>query len=196
VPVFDVSPKDVSAFMYSISVSSFRGWSMVPLLTHSKLFKYISMRKLTAIDNLTIVVILGSVIYYLARKDDFMRFFATIKNCFVEYANFSDRASRSEFWLFSLFILIVSVILNIIDARIAGVPFLVYDNPFASLGTIFSLAIIVPSFSVTARRFHDINRSGWWMLLSLTIIGIIPLIYWSYKKGDEGENQFGFRPMV
>ncbi len=54
----------------------------------------------------------------------------------------------------------------------------------------FYLLTLVPSISVSVRRLHDINRTGWWLLISLTIIGIIPLLYWSIKPGDEGANRF------
>jgi len=50
---------------------------------------------------------------------------------------------------------------------------------------------LIPSITVCARRFHDIGRSGWWMVIPLTIIGIIPYIYWMCKEGDKEENQFG-----
>ena len=45
--------------------------------------------------------------------------------------------------------------------------------------------------SVSVRRLHDINKSGWWLLLSITIIGLIPLLYWACKKGDDDGNKYG-----
>ena len=54
----------------------------------------------------------------------------------------------------------------------------------------FYLLTLVPSISVSVRRLHDINRTGWWLLMSLTVVGIIPLLYWSIKRGDESLNRF------
>jgi uncharacterized membrane protein YhaH (DUF805 family) len=120
-----------------------------------------------------------------------MNFIHAVKICFLKYGNFSDRASRSEFLWFSLFVAIAKTILDFLDPLIAGVPFMEYDELFGPLSTIFSLAILVPFLSVTARRLHDVNRSGWWMFIYFTIVGIIPLSYWLFKKGDAGENRFG-----
>ena len=125
-----------------------------------------------------------------------MNFFDAIKICFVKYTDFSGRASRSEFWLFTLFIFIVSLVLLFLDPMLAGEAFLEYDNIFPPLGTIFSIITFIPSISVTARRLHDVNRSGWWMLILFTVIGIVPLLYWNCKKGDLEENRFGVYPFV
>ena len=114
-----------------------------------------------------------------------MNFFDAIKICFVKYTNFSDRASRSEFWLFFLFTFIVSAMLTVVDPA-----------PFAPASNIFALATIIPSTAVTVRRLHDVNRSGWWYFVMFTIIGIIPFVYWLCKKGDEGDNRFGIKPFV
>jgi uncharacterized membrane protein YhaH (DUF805 family) len=126
-----------------------------------------------------------------------MIFFDAVKVCFVKYTNFSDRASRSEFWLFTLFINIVSAMLGFLDPLIAGESFWDYDEIYAPLSTIFSLAIFIPFISVSVRRLHDVNRSGWWLLIELTIIGLLfPILYWFCKKGDEGENRFGPKPIA
>ena len=125
-----------------------------------------------------------------------MNFFDAIKICFVKYTDFSGRASRSEFWLFTLFLFIVSLVLLFLDPMLAGEAFLEYDDIFAPLGTIFSIITFIPAISVTARRLHDVNRSGWWMLILFTVIGIVPLLYWHCKKGDLEENRFGVNPFV
>jgi len=87
--------------------------------------------------------------------------------------------------------------LSFLDPLIAGESFIDYNEIASPLSTIFFLAIIIPAISVSVRRLHDINRSGWWLLLELTIIGILfPLLYWCCKKGDEGANRFGSKPMA
>ena len=120
-----------------------------------------------------------------------MNFFDAVKTCFVKYTNFSGRASRSEFWLFVLFTFVVSLMLGFLDPLIAGVSFMDYDEVFAPLSTIFTIAIIIPSIAVNVRRLHDVNRSGWWLLIELTVIGILLILFWCCNKGDEGENRFG-----
>ena len=126
-----------------------------------------------------------------------MNFFDAVKICLVKYTNFSGRASRSEFWLFTLFTFIMSVILMILDAWIAGIPFLEFDVIYPPLSNIFTIAIFIPSLSVAVRRLHDINRSGWWLLIQLTIVGIFfPILYWYCKDGNEEENRYGAKPLA
>jgi uncharacterized membrane protein YhaH (DUF805 family) len=87
--------------------------------------------------------------------------------------------------------------LGFLDPLIAGESFWDYDEIYAPLSTIFSLAIFIPFISVSVRRLHDVNRSGWWLLIELTIIGLLfPILYWFCKKGDEGENRFGPKPIA
>ena len=112
-----------------------------------------------------------------------MNFFNAVKICFVKYTNFSDRANRSEYWLFSLFLGIVYTVAWIIDG-----------GPWGPLYSSSLVIFIIPSIAVCVRRLHDVNRSGWWYLLIITIIGCIPLIYWSLRRGDEGDNRFGSEP--
>ena len=125
-----------------------------------------------------------------------MTFGESISTCFKKYVDFNGRASRSEFWLFTLFLFIVSIVLLFLDPMLAGEAFLEYDDIFAPLGTIFSIITFIPAISVTARRLHDVNRSGWWMLIWFTVIGIVPMLYWNCKKGDLEENRFGVNPFV
>lgn len=107
--------------------------------------------------------------------------FIAVKN----YFKVQGRASRSEFWMFCLLILILSIPAYILDASTGS-------EIGMGMGTgILTLITIIPSFTVTVRRLHDVNRSGWWMLLYLTGIGIFVLIYWMLIKGTVGENKFG-----
>ena len=116
-----------------------------------------------------------------------MDFQTSIKTCFNKFAVFSGRASRSEFWFFVLFGFLGGIITAIIDVMILGYPF--EEN--GPINLIFSVALLIPSISVTARRLHDINKSGWWQLLWLTIIGGILLIIWHATVGENKKNRFG-----
>ena len=105
-----------------------------------------------------------------------MSFTEAISSFFQNYANFSGRASRSEFWYSYLFIFIVGIVVVIVDA--------VLNNEIVS--SIWNLAILVPTLAMTTRRLHDINRSGWHQLLAgLFPIGTIALIIWYCKKSDD-----------
>ena len=88
--------------------------------------------------------------------------------CLQHYADFSDRASRSEFWYFRLFnvLTFIGIYLIIIAIKIVtgiDLGFLIFAYP---------IALFIPNFAVTARRLHDTNRSGWWQLLTI-ITGLI-----------------------
>ena len=116
-----------------------------------------------------------------------MDFQTSIKTCFNKYAVFSGRASRSEFWFFVLFGLLGGVISAIIDTMILGYSAEV-NGP---INLIFSVALILPSIAVTTRRLHDINKSGWWQLLWLTVIGGIVVIVWNATEGEKKKNKHG-----
>ena len=116
-----------------------------------------------------------------------MNFITAIKLCFIKYAQFSGRASRSEFWFFVLFGILGSWIAIIIDTMILNYSW-EKDGP---VYLIFQIIILLPSIAVGARRLHDLNRSGWWQLLVFTIIGLIPLIYWWSKIGENKKNNHG-----
>ena len=106
---------------------------------------------------------------------------AIIKSVILKnYVNFEGRATRAEFWWFFLFNLIVGLILSLFG-RVGTV-----------LSGVWSLAILLPYLGVSARRLHDINKSGWLLLLALIpLVGAIILIVWWAKEGDAEPNQYG-----
>lgn len=88
-----------------------------------------------------------------------MSFGDAIGECFFNYANFRDRAARAEYWWWALF----ATILLLIGQGLDYVIFSDWEtSPFY---LVLSLATFLPSLSVTVRRLHDTNRSGWWVLL-------------------------------
>lgn len=112
---------------------------------------------------------------------------------FHQYADFKGRARRKEYWLFTLFIIIVSLVLSFID-HTAG--FTLGSNT-GVLGFIFYLAIFVPSLAVGVRRLHDIDKSGWFILLGfIPLIGAIALIILMCLPGTQGDNRFGPDPLA
>ena len=104
---------------------------------------------------------------------------------FKNFFAFEGRSSRGAYWWVTLALVILTIITMMID----GILF--PGNPATPVSNIFSLLTLVPSISVSVRRLHDIGRSGWWVLLVFTIIGIIPIIFWACKPGDRAENKFG-----
>jgi len=89
-----------------------------------------------------------------------MTFTNSVSTCFKKYYTFSGRALRSEYWWFQVFAILGSIVLGVVDSIVFGGSY----TDTGVLGTIFSLAIIIPTISVTCRRLHDINRSGWWQI--------------------------------
>lgn len=119
-----------------------------------------------------------------------MTFSEAVKSCFSKFADFTGRATRSEFWYFYLFTVLVLMIATIIDVRVFGYNPQDLDS-VGPLSGIASLVFLVPILAVSWRRLHDIDKSGWWTLLwFILVIGWIPLFYWYSKAGDPVGNQY------
>jgi uncharacterized membrane protein YhaH (DUF805 family) len=117
-----------------------------------------------------------------------MNFPTAVKTCLVQkYASFSGRASRSEFWWFYLFTILVGWTMQFLGMFILGENSAGLDI----ISSVANLIFILPTFAVGCRRLHDIGRSGWWQLLLLTVIGVLLLIYWWIKKPVEEDNKYG-----
>ena len=104
-----------------------------------------------------------------------------------KYADFTGRARRSEYWFYYLFYMIIYIALTVVEHIVHdGVPV---------LASLFALGMLVPSIAVSARRLHDTNRSGWWMLIGLVpLIGGIILLVFMCTDSEAGENRFGPNP--
>ncbi|MFI5707888.1 DUF805 domain-containing protein [Kribbella sp. NPDC051620] len=109
-----------------------------------------------------------------------------------KYAEFSGRARRKEYWMFVLFNVIISIVISIVD-RIAGLTYGAANT--GVLSTIYSLAVLLPSLAVGARRLHDTGRSGWWLLINLVpCVGWIVFLVFAIQEGNAGDNQYGPDP--
>ena len=124
-----------------------------------------------------------------------------ITKCFNNYAVFNGRAGRDECTYFFLFVTFVQAFFLSIDLwidwelpNIYGLLFSIdwVDGiPWYPLFEISRLLTALPAFAVGVRRLHDLNKSGWWILLIFTGIGIIPIVYWCcFINGDEDNNQY------
>lgn len=108
-----------------------------------------------------------------------------------QYATFTGRASRKEYWTFSLINGLIMAILYIV-----GIAFAASNETLAmfALGAyfVFALAMLIPGIAVTTRRLHDIGKSGWWQLLGVVpIIGPIVLLVWALTRGTDTANTYG-----
>ena len=119
-----------------------------------------------------------------------MNMIEATKACFSKNVTFSGRARRAEYWWFILATILVSIVLGVIDGLLG------LGGEFGLLSNIWSLAVFLPSLAAGARRLHDTDRSGWWMLISfLPLIGLIVLIVFFAQKGTDGPNRFGADPL-
>jgi uncharacterized membrane protein YhaH (DUF805 family) len=100
--------------------------------------------------------------------------------CLTKYVDFDGRASRSEFWWFFLFQVVVTLVLSVM---------------LSFLGTIASLAMLLPGIGAAVRRLHDIGKSGWWILIGLIpLIGWLIAIYWAVQPSQPESNHWGAPP--
>ncbi|MEG3110203.1 DUF805 domain-containing protein [Pantoea sp. T14] len=109
-----------------------------------------------------------------------------------QYGVIQGRCRRKTYWLFVLVNILVSVVLTVLDTVLGFNIWL--DEGL--LSTLYSLAILIPSITVSIRRLHDLDRSGWWLLLILLpFIGTLLLLIYFCFKGSEGPNRFGDDPL-
>ena len=134
-----------------------------------------------------------------------MGFKTAVETCFHKYADFNGRASLSEYWWWYLFTIIIGFFMNFAEILVAALySSSAYEDPsaelqilgFSFLIVLIQLGLMLPGISVCARRLHDVGKSGWWMLLPLTIIGIIPFFVWTVSMGNEEANEYGPAPVL
>jgi uncharacterized membrane protein YhaH (DUF805 family) len=102
------------------------------------------------------------------------------------YAVFTGRARRTEYWMFVLFNLIIVLAIAFIEGMLGSI---------GVVGMIYSLAVLIPSIAVGVRRLHDTDRSGWWLLIGLVpLIGAIVLIVFMVLDSSPGQNEYGPNP--
>ncbi|MDR0874052.1 MAG: DUF805 domain-containing protein [Prevotellaceae bacterium] len=112
-----------------------------------------------------------------------------------QYADFSGRARRTEYWMYTLFNVIAIFILAILMVLLA----LTGSSVLAAAGTIlyylYALAVLVPSLAVCVRRLHDIGKSGWFYFIGfIPFVGIIILLVWLCTDSQPGANNWGENP--
>lgn len=112
---------------------------------------------------------------------------SAVRTCLQKYATFSGRAARPELWWWVLAVFLGGIACNIVD-------FLLFGESEA-VSTLFSLAVLLPHLAVGARRLHDIDRSGWWLLVGFVpLVGWIVLLVFFVQDGTVGPNRYGPDP--
>ena len=115
-----------------------------------------------------------------------------IKSVLSQYAGFSGRARRSEYWWFALFSFVLSFVAAILDSALGTS---LGSGSTGVIGLIVTLALLLPSLAVGVRRLHDTDRSGWWLLIGLVgLVWFIVLLVFFVQDGTRGSNRYGADP--
>lgn len=119
-----------------------------------------------------------------------MTFTEAIRTVWSKYATFPGRATRPEYWWWVLFVVLLNIVTSIVDGAIVAPGELVQP-----LSAIAALVLLLPGLCVGVRRLHDIDRSGWWLLIVFVpLVGVLVLLFWLTRPGAEGNNRFGAPP--
>lgn len=111
-----------------------------------------------------------------------------VKSVFSQYAAFSGRARRSEYWYFVLFQIIVGVVLGVASL-------IVGESVAKAVESVWTLATFIPILALDWRRMHDIGKSGLWSLIVLVpLVGWIFYLVWCCRDSEPGDNRFGPNP--
>lgn len=102
------------------------------------------------------------------------------------YFDFNGRARRQEYWMFTLINVVISIALTVVLGLIS--------QKLLPIANIYSLAVLLPALGVTARRLHDIGKSGWMMLIALIPLVGLYLIYLLCQDSQSGSNAYGANP--
>lgn len=128
-----------------------------------------------------------------------MSFVDAVKSFWSNYATFTGRSRRSEYWFIQLFLLITNLIAAAVDLWLmdGDVEQFMANGGGGIVGLVWILATVVPLLAVLVRRLHDTNRSGWWALIGFVpIAGFIILLVFTVTDSDAGANRFGESPKV
>ena len=122
---------------------------------------------------------------YADKKMEDINFFQSIKICFQKFFIFEGRASRSEYWWFYLFYIVTGAI-----------PSSIPNELVMAFGWIMIILLFIPSLSAAVRRLHDVNTSGWFILIAIIpVLGAIIVLVKIIGKGTLGKNRFGEYPL-
>ncbi len=108
------------------------------------------------------------------------------------YATFSGRARRKEYWYFTLGNAIAALVLTMVDL---GAGTFNEELEIGLFSGLYLFAVLIPSIAVSVRRLHDTGRSGWWLLIGLIpLVGVLVIFYFTVLDSEPGANQYGPNP--
>lgn len=116
------------------------------------------------------------------------------------YATFSGRARRSEYWYFALFNIIFAIVASLLDRLIGDTFTMNFAGSPMSLGygyiyVLYALAVFIPGLAVSVRRLHDVGKSGWFFFIVLIpLVGVIWLLVLFFSDSQFGPNKYGPNP--
>ena len=122
-------------------------------------------------------------------RADANTFMGAFKDAIARYVDFKTRSTRSQFWWFMLWSVIISIAASFVDVALG------MGGDSGPVGLLASLALLLPALAVTIRRLHDIGRTGWWVLIQFVpLVGIIVIIVFACTKSQEHQNEWGMPP--
>lgn len=114
-----------------------------------------------------------------------------ISTCFNKYCTFTGRARRSEFWFWTLFVCLLSMVVAVLVGAAAGFD----SGAYHAITGLVGLFFLLPNLAVTFRRLHDVGRSGWWWLIAFVpCVGVLILLYFELLDSQPQANQYGPSP--
>ena len=108
--------------------------------------------------------------------------------CMRNYATFSGRAHRAEYWCFTLFFLLFYYVVILLTSLSVG------KEHELTAALLYQAAFLIPCIAVTVRRLHDTNRTGWWWLIAFLPPLSLLLLYYLIIEGSNGYNRYGPNP--
>ncbi|MGS0689426.1 DUF805 domain-containing protein [Shewanella sp. 0m-8] len=113
---------------------------------------------------------------------------------FKKYFDFSGRSRRKEYWMFALFNIIFSIVLSVLDTLFGTMNL---ETGLGLFSGLYALAVFIPGLALSVRRLHDINKSGWWLLILLIpFIGAIILLIFFVLDSKTEDNKWGCNPKL
>lgn len=133
---------------------------------------------------------------------------STVVSVMQNWKNFSGRSGRGEYWWFTLWYTLATIALTGFDfflfgeaAGYGGYSWALGPDAVATvhpvnLTNVFGIVTLIPITALSVRRLHDVNRSGFWLLIVFTFFGLFVVAYWAVKPGDPESNAYGVSPAL
>ncbi|HEX5310806.1 DUF805 domain-containing protein [Aquabacterium sp.] len=116
-----------------------------------------------------------------------------ISKAMKQYASFKGRAQRAEYWYFTLFYALTYLAARFIDEALGTTSR--HEGGTGLITFLTSFGLFIPAIAVSARRLHDIGKSGWWQLIAVVpVIGFLVIVAFAIRDSDLGSNKYGPNP--